>query len=298
MSKLTRNIQAISTAMKEAGIKAAEVWYSGSGDSGDGCDHSIEWARTSQNAELPDKSPKAASPEVDIVLASYRYENGEHVTEESSQKMHLQSAMEEVLWDALKEIGRSGFENDEGGYGTLRVDQDGLATLTHTDRFIEGSETTSEYDRGDAFEIGFGDLQEAIVAALNAAGHERVLIRYSGYGDSGEVNEVEFDGDPSSMPRIKFMGRAYEQDESGQWQVVPRELEESFEDALQTLLWRVVDASGHANFENNEGGDGCMTVQASGRVLLEHSDNIERGDSDEYSWSVFEPEQQPEEVTA
>jgi hypothetical protein len=87
----------------------------------------------------------------------------------------------------------------------------------------------------------------ALCDTLRGLGVNRIVLRYDGCGDSGSIQEVEYE--PESFRPT-------------------RELEDK--------LYEVAESYCPDGYENNDGGDGCLTVHVTeGLAELEHTDRFE-----------------------
>lgn len=125
-----------------------------------------------------------------------------------------------------------------------------------------------------------------IATALRDHGLTQCSIEYSGYGDSGEFNDVvvEPENQTARLPNLTvvtcdsvFVGGAYD------LKYATKEC--AFNDAVEALLDLLLEKGGHAGFENNEGGGGTLTITADGKIEYDHYDNVveEVHASQEYS---------------
>jgi hypothetical protein len=107
-------------------------------------------------------------------------------------------------------------------------------------------------------------LRNEIIPALMASGVANVEAAYSGYGDSGAIDGVQF--------RDKS-GVRVERDK------IPAALTEKLENALYEFL--------PAGFEINDGGQGTLTLDVqTGTVKLEHEENYTESTSSTREWEV------------
>ena len=111
-------------ALKSSRIDAVSIAYDGEGDSGQLTDISASTARG--------KATKLrGSVVLDLDGRPYRYHS-------------LAEALDAFTWAVLQAYHR-GFENNEGGYGTLTIDvARGTVMLDHNDRIIEVSNKLTE----------------------------------------------------------------------------------------------------------------------------------------------------------
>jgi hypothetical protein len=107
-------------------------------------------------------------------------------------------------------------------------------------------------------------LRSEIIPALMASGVANVEAAYSGYGDSGAIDGVQF------------------RDKSGvrvEREKIPAPLKEQLENVLYEFL--------PAGFEINDGGQGTLTLDVqTGTVKLEHEENYTESTSSINEWEV------------
>ena len=107
-------------------------------------------------------------------------------------------------------------------------------------------------------------LRNEIIPALMASGVANVEAAYSGYGDSGAIDGVQF------------------RDKSGvrvEREKIPAVLTEKLENVLYEFL--------PAGFEINDGGQGTLTLDVqTSTVKLEHQENYTESTSSTREWEV------------
>ena len=107
-------------------------------------------------------------------------------------------------------------------------------------------------------------LRNEIIPALMASGVANVEAAYSGYGDSGAIDGVQY------------------RDKSGvrvEREKIPAVLTEKLENVLYEFL--------PAGFEINDGGQGTLTLDVqAGTVKLEHEENYTESTSSTDEWEV------------
>jgi hypothetical protein len=130
----TRRIQtnklAILAAMKAAGIKVVTVEYTGEGDSGNGMDVSAEGG-----------SELETNTQVDLMVVSNSWNEGAKCwdSQEVVETMSLADALEKFV-DDLIEKHHSGFENGDGGGGSVTLDaKEGTVAYEKYDCYVERS---------------------------------------------------------------------------------------------------------------------------------------------------------------
>jgi hypothetical protein len=107
-------------------------------------------------------------------------------------------------------------------------------------------------------------LRNEIIPSLMASGVANVEAAYSGYGDSGAIDGVQF------------------RDKSGvrvEREKIPAVLTEKLENALYEFL--------PAGFEINDGGQGTLTLDVqTGRLTLQHQENETVSNDSTSEWEV------------
>jgi hypothetical protein len=107
-------------------------------------------------------------------------------------------------------------------------------------------------------------LRAAILPALLKSGVANVEAAYSGYGDSGAIDGVQY--------RDKAGVRV-------EREKIPASLKEQLENVLYEFL--------PAGFEINDGGQGTLTLNVqTGTVKLEHEENYTESTSSTDEWEV------------
>ena len=98
----------------------------------------------------------------------------------------------------------------------------------------------------------------ALLNALALAGVTRVVVSFDGYGDSGQIENVEAQagGDPVTMP-----GAAIEIAEAVLDQVEPKRSSVSIAEAVESLAYDVLERT-HCGWENNDGAYGDVIFDA------------------------------------
>ncbi|QKL61258.1 hypothetical protein HI808_06030 [Ralstonia solanacearum] len=115
-----------------------------------------------------------------------------------------------------------------------------------------------------------------LLDALHAAGAATAVISYSGYGDSGNANEIQIldaGGQAVTGDQTVSLMREDARYVDGQWQSTHALTDMSLRDALDAFGDRAVSLH-HPGFENNEGGDGEITFDCiAGTVCMAHRDH-------------------------
>lgn len=114
-----------------------------------------------------------------------------------------------------------------------------------------------------------------LLDALRAAGAASAVVTYSGYGDSGNTNEIQIldaEGQEIRGNQTVSIQREDGRYVDGQWQSTCFAADMSLRDALDAFADRVVGHY-HAGYENGDGGEGEITFDcASGTVRMAHRD--------------------------
>lgn len=112
-----------------AAIKAnlALITYDGCGDNGQ--IESVEAFRANGKSVSLDTPP---------------FELAVEASETTGRYASLREALDDYAWELLA-VNHQGFENDDGGFGTITIDvARGTVTLDHNDRFTDSVNTTTE----------------------------------------------------------------------------------------------------------------------------------------------------------
>lgn len=120
------NKAAILKAMSGAGVARVVVEYAGAGDSGEGIDVGIEPAGASATVHLQ------------VVNSSFDQDGKRWVYGADIKELPLDEAAEQLCEDLISEAGHSGYENGDGGGGTMTLTlETGELQLEHYDCYIE-----------------------------------------------------------------------------------------------------------------------------------------------------------------
>jgi hypothetical protein len=115
--------------------------------------------------------------------------------------------------------------------------------------------------------------------ALAGAGIAVVVVTFDGYGDSGQIENIEVQGESTELPtvEIEFASVAW-----GDLEVRHHRL--SVREALEALAYALLEQT-HCGWENNEGAYGEFTFDIADRtVTLDYNERIE---SSEYTQHIF-----------
>jgi hypothetical protein len=115
--------------------------------------------------------------------------------------------------------------------------------------------------------------------ALAAAGIAVVVVTFDGYGDSGQIENIEVQGETTDLPatEIEFASVSWDSMEISRDQLGVRE-------AVEALVYELLRQT-HCGWENNAGAYGEFTFDVADRTIT--LDYNERCESSEYTQHVF-----------
>lgn len=264
------NLVAIAAVLAANGIHQVASYYSGSGDSGD------EYRQTAYNAN----GEEVDMPEVEVVCEHRSYTRTGYVVE--SAELSLESAISDATNEAIDRAGHSGWENNEGGKGTLTIYSSGYAELNHTN-YHEG-EADYQYHDFDAGSI-FGESLATVAAVLKANGCSEVQGEYYGSGDSGDGFDITLTGEDGEASEVSIddevtylvVENVYQ---NGAFVPTKSTRTADFDQAIEDICFAMVSHTGNDGWENNEGGGGKIVINADGTARLEHYNNGEDDGTD------------------
>jgi len=143
----------------------------------------------------------------------------------------------------------------------------------------------SDFDLSDkdrAFEQVRAANKAALLQALSSIGATSATVTYSGSGDSGQVDEIWISPDSALYAakgvKVVYLTVQYTYDREGETFNFTRRIlgidrkELSLRQALEDFAWDYIGLY-HAGWENNDGGDGEMTIDVTTQVAtLGHND--------------------------
>jgi hypothetical protein len=131
-----------------------------------------------------------------------------------------------------------------------------------------------EHERRTAALIPFN--KEAVFEALKEAGITTVAVRFDGYGDSGQIEEVVAKADDAeiAIPEIQvYMSRVQFGTEEIERQPQP------LPQAIETMVYALLETT-HGGWENNEGAYGDFKFDVGADLItLEFNYRIEAVDT-------------------
>lgn len=129
-SELAPTLNAVGIVLRSVGALSVAIEYEGYGDSGNVERIELQWPRAPgtppasiaiPGARREADAPPASGDESKTGIEEYRFDD----------------AIENLLYDAIELTGHSGWENNDGGGGTLTIHADATAHLEHHDNFTE-----------------------------------------------------------------------------------------------------------------------------------------------------------------
>jgi hypothetical protein len=281
---LKSNLKFIGAALTQVGSKSFTITYRGSGDSGDVYDSFM----TPGSARAPG--------EVAYQESTPSYADGKRADTVTGVTSDFETAIAEIMWQAIDAAGRTGFENNEGGEGSLTVYASGFSVLKHSDNF-EGD--ADHDDRGfdaNGENVPFASSLKRLATALKEAHFSAVHGEYTGSGDSGEGFDISYiaaegkgdadDLDPPGDVTYETVSYQWSADERRSMDVV-EETTADFESAFEDVSFAFIESvMGHRGWEINEGGGGEVTLTAEGVLSVEHYDNGEEdSETNSFRWN-------------
>lgn len=122
----------------------------------------------------------------------------------------------------------------------------------------------------------------AIFDALATAGISRVIIKYDGYGDSGQIENIDAcrgESETVPLPETEVMIASASWGDPG---IVAQTM--TLEAAIEQMAYDLLSST-HGGWENNDGGYGEFSFDVQERVI--DLDYNERFTSSEYSNHIF-----------
>ncbi len=141
--------------------------------------------------------------------------------------------------------------------------------MTDTTKTPSGaSPSRSEWETQAALRAEFEEelfsLNKAVLSdALTEAGITHIVVSFDGYGDSGQIEDVETraGGDSIAMPTAMIEIARFV------WgQAEPERATISIADAIESLAYDVLERT-HCGWENNDGAFGDITFDTAARTI-------------------------------
>jgi hypothetical protein len=115
--------------------------------------------------------------------------------------------------------------------------------------------------------------KSAVLKALGEKGIAKVLVRFDGAGDSGQIEEVIAFGDDGTERPIPDAAVGLQRIAFGD--DAPQTVAETLEEAIDSLAYALLQCS-HGGWENNEGAYGDFTFDvAADLITLEYNERYE-----------------------
>jgi hypothetical protein len=138
---LVFNKNAIAAAFVLCGVECATAEYSGSGDDGSGTDVAFSGSEDSTYLEAV-----VTLKRVQGVYDASRQGDDRWSYKIVEMEMDLEEAMKVFTDDVIENFGHSGYENGDGGCGTVELFATGKLEYSHSDYITELDTTTYELD--------------------------------------------------------------------------------------------------------------------------------------------------------
>ena len=133
MTNVEFNKTAIFSALKDAGVSSAVLDYQGEGDSGDNPDITF-------HPSSPDLTVKVQLQKVERIYNQTLKEVEETI---GTVERTLERALDAFLYEVINESNHAGWENGDGGGGTLTLDiASNSYELAHYDNIIHQEHST------------------------------------------------------------------------------------------------------------------------------------------------------------
>jgi len=136
----------------------------------------------------------------------------------------------------------------------------------------DAADWLAQYDARTAAEAALRATNKDIVFdALAAAGIATIVITFDGYGDSGQIEDIEVrEPDGIDLNRIRIRLTVLD------WRTeAPEEREVSLHESVEDLAYGYLKQT-HDGWENNEGGYGEFTFDVASRTIsLDYNERYE-----------------------
>lgn len=118
--------------------------------------------------------------------------------------------------------------------------------------------------------------RDRLFDALKAAGVETVVVEYSGYGDSGQIDsidaEAKLDGHHVEMEEVRTTWESARDGGYEKIHILNPPQSYSLRDVIEKFCYDKIEEH-HPGYENNEGGNGTFTFNVADRSIhYEHND--------------------------
>jgi hypothetical protein len=107
----------------------------------------------------------------------------------------------------------------------------------------------------------FASNKEALFEALDRHGIATVTVSFDGYGDEGQIQSIEVDGNTDAVPNIRVSYREIHVD-----QPEAKVSDQPLEEVLRTLVFDCL-AETHEYWEDNEGAFGEVIFDTANRSI-------------------------------
>lgn len=136
-----------------------------------------------------------------------------------------------------------------------------------------------------ARESAYMDTLRRLLPILRGRGVEQITVEFSGYGDSGSIEDIRYDGPDDFVPanvsvRHMTTDRYFE---DGRWVRTSELTQSAVNDAIESLTYEYLDETG-VDWYNNDGGYGELQINVQrGTVILDV--NVRYTESTNEFWS-------------
>lgn len=261
---VNENVDSLATALRRAGATCAVYTYAGCNDSGTNFDLSVEWPKAHTLLMTDDNDAVGI---VDFIVSEQKCIDGEWGYAKTVRNTDLRNAIADICEQALLVAGHIGWETNRGSYGTFTVYSEGYAHLEHTRNVIESTNSETRFDESSHQWENLKKVM-ALLPDLDAA---ELCISYSGSHGTKDINDIYLKDDEDnflaldSYPDFTYLDLR---------NVSPVEVCKPLDEALEEIVWYMLQEAGHRKFPKGEGGDGNVRLFSNGTVVLNHTDEF------------------------
>ena len=261
--------RAVINDMLDKGIQKIEVSYYGSGDNSDG---------------------------VELICFD---EHGQCDADINEDQVY------DALWNCIKNAGHSGWQDNEGGSGTLTFMSTGEIDLVHNDNY----ENTEYFSYENVLQEQIEDFEDidnknaahayktnvnALMTAMQFSHVAKISINYDGGGDSGGIETLDFLDENGSELEVKnlqvnIMKKKWVYDKESGGYVESYQPEQTTIEKLAEIIFYDSLNAYHCGWENDGGGFGEFTFRSDGSSFLEHNDRYMDSEESTCEWVVTFP---------
>lgn len=277
--QLAALIAVIASHLRRVGAPSVMVSYRGSGDSGEGHEVESDKIDVDQAIVVPEFSGRQVGGRTRWETSRLGYrrkvrQGGRWKETMRTAQASLMQALEYAADAAVRSSGHEGYENNEGGYGTLTIFADDSAELEHVD-YVD-TMSAPEVNTWNLDVVDGNDdspvlmLAKSIWAVLQAAGVTEYQVGYYGFAGSGP--EVE----TPEPPEVDENAEVHRHD--GTTVTLGK--------AIRELVDAIVEEPDIARYWSDEGGSGNVLFSAPGILTSTFSFNDTDEESDTQMFRV------------